>query len=78
MFRASKETPKDKLLEGICTSAVETHLLKGRPFMRVTDLSSVLNCSFDQVREELLQDPRVFPKADSPNILTLDPDMGVE
>lgn len=77
MFLASQEA-KSNTLEAICTSAVESHLIKGRPFMRVTDLSSVLVWDFDQIREELLQDPRVFPKGESPNILLIDPDMGAE
>lgn len=79
MVKSTKDlTEPTEILEAICISVVEEHLVEGKPFIRVTDVSQVVNFTFDEVREELLQDPRVFPKYGSPNILEVDPSGGAE
>ena len=74
-----KRQPKQKTvgetLEEISTYIVEWHVTRGKTFIRLSDWRSKI-FPYQVLREELLQDPRVFPKYGEPNILKLDPNCG--
>ena len=74
-----REASMKKLLEAACTSYIETHLITGKTFLRISQLSFNLSFSYEEIKECLLEDPRTYPKADQPDILTLHPfGVGVE